>query len=277
MIDIFVKDLENYASSQEKLMRLRELLQLLILSIIYSSGYFQNICFLGGTALRIVHALDRFSEDLDFSLANKGSFSFETFLDKLEREIKLRGFDVEIKRSRSERAVKSCFLKFSQVLFDTNLSPLKDQKIMIKLEIDENSPQGFKTELKLVKDIISFQSNTLDLSSLFAGKTHALIRRRYTKGRDFYDLQYYLARYIEPNYNYLNNALKQDSDDCKQVNNYSELCSELRAVIDKTDFNKVKDDIEGFVLDKSKFSYFDKEFFLSLINQYEARLKWVVN
>ena len=148
-----------------------------------------------------------------FSLSAKvKGYDFPVMIKDIHQEFRLAGYDLEIKYDNS-RPVHSALLKFPGLLFEAGLSPLKDQKIVIKIEIDSNPPQGGIESSSVYNSIFMFYILHYDLSSLFAGKVRALLCREYTKGRDWYDLLWYLTKFkgLEPNFIMLNNAMAQTS------------------------------------------------------------------
>ena len=262
-MDILEKLLQSKQSNEEKINYLREFLQVLILRIIYNKGYFGNLSFVGGTALRLLYDLKRFSEDLDFSLIEKKNYKFNKFSGDLYRELENYGFKLDINKKNS-KIVQTIDLKFKNILHELNLSPIKSHKILIRLEIDTNPPKGWTTQVTLINKTYIFTVTHFDLSSLYALKLHACFYRKYTKGRDFYDLIWYLSKKSEPNYLLLNNAIKQTEKSVVKINknNFTDfLCKK----IEKIDFKKVKRDVERFLEDKNELRLFDKNLILNTI------------
>lgn len=208
MIDLIKEIIEKEKNNEIKIHRVREFLQLLILRIIWEKDYFKNIAFLGGTALRFFYGLKRFSEDLDFSLLNKENFRFDNFIDEIIKELDSLGFDVQ-KKVGKEKVVKTCMIKFPSLLYCLNLSPLKEQKLSIRIEIDTNLPPGWNTGIQVITKEFIFTVTAFDLPSMYAAKLRACFFRKYIKGRDFYDLLWYLGKKIMPNFTLLNNAIYQ--------------------------------------------------------------------
>ena len=204
---------------EEKKAVIREIVQSIVLIGLSRSGFFSKASFYGGTALRIFYNLNRYSEDLDFTLNNVDpDFSIETYTDKI-REVALSyGLDLEImiKSKKTESLIESAFAKlntyqtFISLKLDNKIiSTLhKDEILKVKFEIDCNPSLGFKTETKWL-DIPEFaQVVVLDEPSLFAGKLHAILCRNYknnVKGRDYYDFLFYTKKRIKPNLVYLRN------------------------------------------------------------------------
>jgi len=208
MIEVIKQQFEANMTTEEKINRVREFLQILTLKIVYDKNYFDKLAFEGGTALRILYNIGRFSEDLDFSLIDKNKWDISHFTSDIETEFKLRGLKIESK-IQSEDIVQSVFVKFVGLLNELALSHFSEQKLSIKLEIDINPPQGANIETTFITRLYMFNLTHFDLSSMFAKKIHACFFRKYTKGRDFYDLIWYLGKNIYPNFQLLNNAIRQ--------------------------------------------------------------------
>ena len=204
----------------------------------------------GGTALRILYNLRRFSEDLDFSLINKKNYNFLEINAALLSGLKLYGLSVESKL-KTEGNVQSAFLKFSGLLKELGLSALKDQKLSIRIEIDANPPVGWHTQTTIINKAYMFGITHFDLPSLYATKLHACFYRRFTKGRDFYDFIWYLSQKIKPNFTLLNNAIKQTSG-AKISANERNFKDFLLKNVEKIDFKAVKKDVERFLEDKAE-------------------------
>jgi predicted nucleotidyltransferase component of viral defense system len=199
MIDFLQQQIAEEASGEAKINRLRETLQLVCLKILHDKGYFSKMAFVGGTALRIIYDMKRFSEDMDFSVIDKNGYDFSGIIADLKREFSLRGLNIEAK-TRVEKTVQDSMLKFPGLLKELSLSDLGSHKLSIKLETDSNPPEGADIESTVVNKIYVLNITHLSLPSLYATKLHACFFRRYTKGRDFYDLIWYLGKKIKPNY-----------------------------------------------------------------------------
>jgi predicted nucleotidyltransferase component of viral defense system len=263
MLDLIKKHISAISSSEEKIHITREFLQLLILKILYDRDYFKNFAFVGGTALRFLYGLRRFSEDLDFSVIRKEGYDFDIFLEKIAYELGKTGLSLDIKKD-TEETVQSAILKFKDILFSLGLSHQKNQKLSIKLEVDSNPPEGWNTELSLVSKYFVFTVTHFDIPSLYATKLHACFFRKYIKGRDFYDLLWYLGRGFTPNFELLNNAIEQTEH--KKVNLSSENFKDfLREKLATVDFAKVRKDVERFIEDKNELKLLDREKILKLL------------
>ena len=194
----------------QKLNVLREYVQFEALRSFHESEAFSHLAFVGGTALRFLFNLPRFSEDLDFSLEKKAGYEPELWLKKLKNDLSLAGFNVSLKWN-SRSTVHKAWVKIDQILKEAGLAAMESQNLSIKLEIDTNPPSGAQCERTLVTKFAMLSLQHHDLSSLMAGKIAALITRKYAKGRDWYDLLWYRGKRppIAPNLQLLQNALDQ--------------------------------------------------------------------
>lgn len=201
-------------SEDEMIHIAREYLQLLTLKFIFQSKFGDSLSFMGGTCLRICYDLKRYSEDLDFCLDDpKKNYNFADMLTLIHKELSLRGFSVSHKQ-HEEKVVQKAFIKVSHLGTALDLKSFRpDQKIHIKIEVDTNPI------LLDNKDRMSFFVNRFqeifpilkhNLPTLFSGKILAILCRPYARGRDYYDLIWYLSQKIQPNLNYLNQGLKQE-------------------------------------------------------------------
>ncbi len=250
MIEVLRQQFNRDMDSEEKINRVREALQISILKIMYNKGYFDRIAFVGGTALRFLHGLKRFSEDLDFSLIDKKKYNFSEVIAQIEKEFKLQGLGSKA-RVKREKCVNSIFLKFSGLLKTLGLSSMESRNLSIKIEIDTNPPPGWNIENTLINKIYLINLTHYDLSSLYAGKLHACLFRKFSKGRDFYDLIWYLSKAINPNYKMLNNAIERTQGRKSNINE-SNFCGFLMEQIENTDFDAMGRDVERFLEDKDE-------------------------
>jgi predicted nucleotidyltransferase component of viral defense system len=189
----------------------REYLQARILLSLQDHGAFENWSFVGGTALRFLYQLPRYSEDLDFSLLSPGQDPrFEKLMTKLRADLAAETYSVDIKISTVSN-VASAFVRFRGLPHELGISPHEHEVLSVKVEIDTNPPTGAVTETRILRRFVTLNLLHHDRSSLFAGKLHAVLSRSYTKGRDLYDLAWYLSdpQWPRPNLELLNNALAQ--------------------------------------------------------------------
>src|SRR3989338_85113 len=206
MIQVLKDKLKETRDAEAKFNLAREFLQILILKILADRLAFKHLAFVGGTALRILFDLRRFSEDLDFSITRKKGYSFHKLSQDLQYQLKKYGLDVDLEENE-QKTVESIMLRFKDILSSLGLSPLKSQKLSIRLEIDTNPPAVWKTDISLINKIYTFTVVHYDIPSLYASKLCACFFRKYVKGRDFYDLVWYLGKKVMPNFRLLNNAI----------------------------------------------------------------------
>jgi predicted nucleotidyltransferase component of viral defense system len=189
----------------------REYLQAHILRSAQEAGAFAALAFQGGTALRFIHGLRRFSEDMDFALERREQDrGLEHLARAVKRDFELSGYNVEA-ALRTARAVHAAEMKFPGLLHDVGVASVRNAKLMIRIEVDTRPPAGAVVETRLITRHFPISFRVHDLGSCMAGKIHALLCRRYTKGRDLFDLAWYLTRPDRPvpNFDLLRNALEQ--------------------------------------------------------------------
>lgn len=264
------------SSGDALLKALRETLQSLSLLGLWRAKFFEHAAFYGGTALRILYGLDRFSEDLDFSLLNSADqFKFEKYGAALVRELEAYGFDVsfQVKQKTTRTYIESAFLKtntFNQLLViqapEKLISGINTKAILkIKLEVDTNPPSGFETEMKYVFSPLQFAVRCYTLPSLFAGKMHAVLCRSWknrVKGRDWYDLIWYIGRYPKLNLFHLEQRMRQSGHYVGAVRLTKEsLIKILNEVIDSLDVDKARNEVAPFVNDARSLEIWSKDFF----------------
>lgn len=263
MIELIKQQLTKSMPDEEKFNRCREIIQLLCLKIFDEHKFFDNFSFTGGTALRVVFGVKRFSEDLDFSLVKKEDYSFSRMTDDLLKALALAGLKAESK-PKYERTVHSAMLKFSGVLKEIGLSSLESQKLSIKLEVDTNPPKGGRIQTRIIQRAYIFNVAHFDLPSMFATKLHACFFRKYTKGRDFYDFIWYMGNKVKPNLILLNNAITQTQGTNPAIDE-GNLKEFLLKGIEKVDFQEAKRDVERFLEDKNELRLFDAKLIKSSI------------
>jgi predicted nucleotidyltransferase component of viral defense system len=244
----------------------REYLQARVLESLQENGAFVNWVFVGGTALRFLYSMPRFSEDLDFSLVKAGvEDNFTELMKKIKCTFEAEDYKLTIK-AKIEKTVKSTFLNFEDLLYEIGLSPHRSETISIKVEIDTNPPSGAGFETSVVRKHCLLNLQHYDKGSLFAGKLHALLSRRYVKGRDIYDLMWYLSdrTWPEPNIVLLNNALKQTGWKGKEITD--ENWRKKTAIqISKYDWDKVITDVRPFVEKQRDLAILTKENLIKLL------------
>ena len=211
MKDYLISLLHNVSDPMQSRNLVREYLQARILGSLQHSGAMLSLAFHGGTALRFLYRFERFSEDLDFALERAPeNYDFRKSIKAIRNELSPEGYEVELK-IRDKKTVQSAFIRFPGLLYELGLSPHTKQVLAVKIEVDTNPPAGAKLETSVVRQFLLLQLQHHDKSSLFAGKLHAVLQRSYTKGRDFFDLLWYLSdpNFPTPNLLMLNNALQQ--------------------------------------------------------------------
>ncbi len=273
------KMLENYPDAMPQIDKLREILQQTALLGLARHQFFEHAAFYGGTALRILYGLDRYSEDLDFSLIKPNpDFNFEPFLEGMHRELEGMGFQLHVteQKKNHESGIWSAFLKANTyalllVIDEKNkgkgIHP--DQKIQVKLEIDVDPPSILPLESKLVKNPVPFYIATYRIIDLFAGKMHAVLCRAWQKrikGRDWYDLIWYIQNGIPVNLEHLREKMIQTKHlQPGEKLNEKELHLRLQKRIDEIDWKLAKDDVGVFIEDKRKLDIWSPSFFHDLI------------
>jgi predicted nucleotidyltransferase component of viral defense system len=232
---------KNYPQNLQTFKRfiLREYLQHKILQIIFDSEYANQLAFLGGTCLRIVHGNTRFSEDLDFDNFQLKEDVFEAISLVIKKELEQEGYNIEIKTVY--RGAYHCYIRFPQLLFQEGLSGYLEEKILIQLDTE---PQHFKfTPEKYILnrfDIFT-QIFTTPLEILLAQKFYAILNRDRNKGRDFYDAIFLLSRIERPNYEYLDFKLN--------ITTASQLKERLLEKCSKLNMEEMGKDVQPFLFD----------------------------
>lgn len=238
----------------------REYLQARILETLQRYGAFQTWAFVGGTALRFLYQLPRYSEDLDFSAI--GSVGDDDFMEKVQHvktTFTRESYNVDVK-VKTGGAVASAFVKFRGLLHELGLSPREEEVLAIRVEIDIRPPAGAGTTTTVVRRHVLLNLFHYDVPSLFAGKLHAILARGFTKGRDIYDLTWYLAQRncSEPNLEFLNNALLQTGWDGPTLTtaNWKSIISEkLRSI----DWDHAREDVKPFLERPEELSFVREE------------------
>jgi predicted nucleotidyltransferase component of viral defense system len=219
---------------------LREYLQYKILQIIFDSKYAGKLCFLGGTALRIVHGNNRFSEDIDFDNFSLNEKEFDEISELVKEKLELEGYEVEIRNVY--KGAFRCYLKLPKLLFDNSLSGYEKEKILIQLD---TAPHNFKydPEIKLINkfDVFS-QIRVTPPDIILSQKIYAIFNRKRMKGRDFYDVVFLFSK-TKPNYKYLKEKLG--------INTGKELKSRLISTTKDVDFDSLAKDVEPFLFNPS--------------------------
>ena len=264
----------NLHTATEELNAIKEIAQEIILYALAKTSFFDHAFFCGGTALRIVHKLNRFSEDLDFStnIVQK-DFQFSDYMDEVLLTLKHYGLDMKVRKAKDDSFVKARELKEDSDKWTLSFpSNKKLKKVVIKLEIDTNPPKGAViTNVKLNFPLLH-QVKIGNPETLFAGKIHALLCRNYMKGRDWYDLLWYIQKGRSINYDQLTHALFQmgpyAGQNLKEVNS-TFIIEELSSKILFLDWSRVKLDVERFLQEEEleTLRLWDKDLFLERIQE----------
>jgi predicted nucleotidyltransferase component of viral defense system len=273
--------LERYKpkNKEEAQAALREIMQEIALAGLYRSGFFEKAAFYGGTALRIFHKLNRFSEDLDFSLLQaERDFSLEKYQDAIVNEFAALGMNISIseKQKVKQNNINSAFLKSETLWRELKLETVIPQigldtkaNIKIKIEVDTAPPLNFKTEEKLLLQPFSFYVKCFTLPDLFAGKMHAMLFRKWgtnVKGRDWYDMEWYIKKGIKLDLShFLTRA--QDSGDWKEETiSEKEFRELLLQKIDTVNMEFVKRDVIRFIKDPQQLDIWSRTYFHDLVS-----------
>jgi predicted nucleotidyltransferase component of viral defense system len=261
---------------------LREIMQEIALAGLYRANFFKHAAFYGGTALRIFHGLNRFSEDLDFSLLKKDTdFEFDYYFKSIVDEFESLGIKVSLnqKIKSTNSSIDSAFLKsdtfWSELIFEDTIPQIKlsiKPSIKIKLEIDTNPPLRFGTENKLLTKPFSFYVNCLTLPDLFAGKMHALLFRKWktrVKGRDWYDLEWYIKKGVKLNLSHFCQRAIESGDWAQESMTKDHLHDLLAVKITSLDINRVKEDVIRFIPNPQDVDIWSRAYFQQVCEKLE--------
>lgn len=238
----------------------REYLQSRILLLMQEEGAMIPLAFCGGTALRFLYGLPRFSEYLDFSMEkDMEDDGLVSLMDRLRRGMVRQGYDTGMK-SRRVSAVESYLIRFPGLPYEMGLAAWQSQVLSIKVEVDTNPPEGAVLEVSIVRKFSIMRLQHHDRASLLAGKLHAVLTRSYPKGRDYYDLLWYLTAegWPGPNMNLLRNALRQTGCGDEELESM-DLRSMLEEIFRTVDWAAVRRDIEPFLEQPSEVEYLNEK------------------
>lgn len=266
----------DVGSVEGSLRALREIMQEIALLGLWRSKFFEKGAFYGGTALRVLYGLDRFSEDLDLTLLGKNEgFDLADHNEALKRELASFGFSVEIENRAKPAgaAIQSAFLKADTrtqmiiVEFDDALvrQVHRNRVLKIRLEVDTDPPAGFTTEIRYLLRPVPFAVKTLSLPDLFAGKTHAVLCREWksrAKGRDWYDLVWFAAFHPELRLAHLEQRMRQTGHWAGPAPlTEADLRGLMARRIDQVDIDQIRGEVEPFVKDPAALAVWSKDFF----------------
>ncbi|KFC21518.1 nucleotidyl transferase AbiEii/AbiGii toxin family protein [Epilithonimonas lactis] len=263
---------------------LREIMQQLALAGLSRGGFFSKAAFYGGTALQIFYGLDRFSEDLDFSLLQEDeNFDLEYYLKFIEDEFLAQGMVVTIKTKHKSvvSAIECAFLKsetfWGELILETSVPGLGIKQnigLKIKIEVDTKPPLGFETEEKLLLKPYSFYVKCFVLEDLFAGKMHALLFRKWgnnVKGRDWYDLEWYIRKGVNLNLQHFLSRAKDSSDWGRETISETEFTVMLTERIENLNVEIAKRDVERFIHNPKILDIWSKQYFLDLVKMLKIK------
>ena len=271
--------LEEYkpANQQAAEQALREIMQEIALAGLQRSGFFEKAAFYGGTALRIFHGLQRFSEDLDFSLLEVNpDFSLEPYLRGIEAEFKALGVTVSVeeKDKTATTNVDSAFLKSDTTWKELIIKEILPQEavkmrptIKIKIEVDTKPPSGFETEEKLLLKPFSFYTKCFTLPDLFAGKMHALLFRKWkgrVKGRDWFDMEWYIKKGIPLNLDHFVIRAMDSGNWMDPAITTDQFLSLLTDKIKAVSFSSIREDVVRFIPDDRHLEIWSPAYFNDL-------------
>lgn len=273
--------LESYnpKNKEEAQSALREIMQEIALAGLQRSNFFDKAAFYGGTALRIFHNLDRFSEDLDFSLLQpEQDFSLEKYQHAIVNEFASLGMTVSIseKQKVKQNNINSAFLKSETLWRELKLETIIPQNgldtkanIKIKIEVDTEPPLGFKTEEKLLVKPFSFYVKCFTLPDLFAGKMHALLFRKWgtnVKGRDWYDMEWYIKKGIKLDLGHFLSRAQDSGDWTGETISEMDFRDLLSKKIDSVNMDYVKADVIRFIKDPAQLDIWSPKYFHDLVS-----------
>lgn len=269
-------------TNDERRVALREILQELALVGLSRTGFFSHAAFYGGTALRIFHGLERFSEDLDFSLAMREvDFDLGDYLGAVRDELAAWGFEMRVERKRKDgsAAVQSAFIKGGTLVQLVKIVALEppvpgvppNEQLKVKLEIDTDPPEFARFETKYRLSPIPYSVRLYDLSSLFAGKAHALLCRKWkerVKGRDFFDYVWYLSRGVKLNLPHLEARMRQSGHCGNEALTEVRLKELLESRFSSIDYAQAKADAAPFLKDTRPLDLWGVDFFISITREH---------
>ena len=281
MIEIIQQRLATYraANTLDEAQALKEILQEVALFALWRGGFFDVAAFQGGTSLRILHKLPRFSEDLDFILKRPNrEFQWSRYLGPLQEGLRQFGLESEVlDKSRMDQAIRKAVVKDNAISQQLNLSFVQgpaDRSLKIKLEIDVDPPAGSGFDYSYLDFPLDFEVCHQDLSSNFSLKIHALLCGPFLKGRDWFDFLWYLKQGIQPNYPLLTAALNQAGPwkDTQLNVDRMWLQAELRSKIESIDWSAAAEDVSRFLdqIQRESLRIWSTRFFISKADQLTA-------
>ena len=243
---------------------IHEVMQRIALAGLARGGFFEKAAFYGGTCLHLLFGLDRFSEDLDFSLLKPDlEFKFEDYFPAVVEEFKLAGKDVEIKLKRKGQpsSIESAFLKETSDVFDIGFTT--EKRLKVKIEVDINPPPKFNTVEKAINMPRSCWVRSYDLPGLFAGKVSAALFRNWkqrVKGRDWYDILWYITNGVELDLTHLAERAREFGSGI-EISSREAVIAALAAKIETVDFDAAREDVVPFVENVHDLDCWNRELF----------------
>jgi len=268
-MDQIIRDMIKNRSYEDGIFDKRvvhEVFQQLVLAGLYRSGFFEKAAFYGGTCLRIFHGLERFSDDLDFSLYRPDpEFDLSIYFDSIIAELSAYGCEAEIRKKKKTRLtfIESAFLKSDTSIYDIETE--LQGKITIKIEVDTNPPGGFSTKPLSLVTPFTFLTPCFTLPNLYAGKMDALLYRKWqnrVKGRDWYDFSWYVRKGTKLNLDHFNARAMQTNPDIRQPFSKDAFLDIVRAKIEVTDIAAAREEVLPFLRDRNIVNDWSREYFL---------------
>lgn len=262
---------ESYApkSALERQAVQQEVMQLIALSGLARGGFFEKAAFYGGTCLHLFYGMERFSEDMDFSLLSPDpKFDFESYFPAIREEFAIAGKEVEmqLKRKGKPSSIESAFLKESSEVFRIGFAAQK--QIKVKIEVDIDPPPDFSTEMKLMTRPVSRWIRAYSIGDLYAGKVSAALFREWrsrVKGRDWYDLEWYVRNGFVCNLKHLS-ARGRESNSNVDLSSREAVIAAFKERIATIDFKAASEDVRPFLKDASCLDIWSQDYFTALVD-----------
>lgn len=262
---------ESYApkSALERQAVQQEVMQLIALSGLARGGFFEKAAFYGGTCLHLFYGMERFSEDMDFSLLSPDlKFDFESYFPAIREEFAIAGKEVEmqLKHKGKPSSIESAFLKESSEVFRIGFTTQK--QIKVKIEVDIDPPPDFSTEMKLMTRPVSRWIRAYSIGDLYAGKVSAALFRAWrsrVKGRDWYDLEWYVRNGFVCNLKHLS-ARGRESNSNVDLSSREAVIAAFKERIATIDFKAASEDVRPFLKDASCLDIWSQDYFTALVD-----------
>ncbi len=289
IVEQMLSKYDDIESENDVINALKEIFQEIALLGLYRGGFFNKAAFYGGTALRILYGLNRFSEDLDFSLLKKDKlFNIEKYFPAIIEEFEALGIAINLTKKHKTHKLLNSNIESAFLKNDTSIHTLNIQmdnldnilngihsgkKIKIKFEVDTNPPLKFKTESKTLLLPVTFNIISMTLPNLFAGKMHAVLYRNWktrVKGRDWYDFEWYVKKGVTLNLEHLQERMIESLDFNQENNNFFNKENFTKLMynrIDNLNIPKAIEEVSPFIKDKSIFEFWTKDYFKLLTDK----------